>query len=117
MGDVNNDEILAAYQRCDLVLFASTHEGFGLPILEAQAVGRPVVTGNCSSMPGVAGDAACLVDPFDSQSIRAGVEQVVFNETYRTRLISRGFENAQRFSATRIAAEYARLYREIATVK
>ncbi len=117
LGDVNNGEILTAYQRCDLVLFASTHEGFGLPILEAQAVGRPVVTSNCSSMPEVAGDAACLVDPFDPRSIHAGIERVSCDENYRAQLISRGFENVRRFSATRIAAEYATLYREIATTQ
>lgn len=117
LGDVNNSEILTAYQRCDLVLFASTHEGFGLPILEAQAVGRPVVTSNCSSMPEVAGDAACLVDPLDSRSIHAGIERVICDETYREQLINRGFENVRRFSATQIAAEYASLYREIATAQ
>ena len=44
-----------------------------MPIIEANAVGRPVITSNVSSMPEVAGDAACLVDPFDQQSIRQGV--------------------------------------------
>lgn len=114
LGDIKNDGLLKAYQRCDLVLFASTHEGFGLPILEAQATGRPVVTSNCSSMPEVAGDAARLVDPFDAASIRAGVKQVMEDETYRTRLIKLGFENVRRFSAGQIAGEYAALYREIA---
>lgn len=114
LGDVSGAEIVQAYRRCDLVLFASTHEGFGLPILEAQATGRPVVTSNCSSMPEVAGDAACLVDPFDPVAIRSGVERVIQDESYREQLLSRGFENVRRFSARQIAAEFAALYREIA---
>ena len=114
LGDVQNAEIIQAYRRCDLVLFASTHEGFGLPILEAQATGRPVVTGNCSSMPEVAGDAACLVDPFDPVAIRSGIERVIRDEIYRGQLLLRGFENVRRFSTTQIAAEYAKLYREVA---
>ena len=117
LGDVTSTEILNAYRRCDIVLFASTHEGFGLPILEAQALGRPVVTSNCSSMPEVAGDAAWLVDPFDPRSIRAGVESVMYNENLRAALVRRGFENVRRFSAGKIAAEYASIYREITAVQ
>lgn len=114
LGDVTESEVRQAYRRSDLVLFASTHEGFGLPILEAQVTGRPVVTSNCSSMPEVAGDAACLVDPFDESAIRAGVERVIGDRAFREELVRRGFENARRFSAGAIAGEYARLYREIA---
>jgi glycosyltransferase involved in cell wall biosynthesis len=114
LGDVGNAAIADAYRRCDLVLFASTHEGFGLPILEAQATGRPVVTGNCSSMPEVAGDAACLVDPLDHAAIRAGVERVIHDGDFRAQLLHRGLVNVQRFTAARIAGEYAALYREMA---
>jgi glycosyltransferase involved in cell wall biosynthesis len=116
LGDIRDADILKAYRRCDLVLFASTHEGFGLPILEAQATGRPVITSNCSAMPEVAGNAARLVDPFDPSSIRSGVKQVMEDEAYRAKLVELGFENVRRFSAVQIAAEYAALYREIASV-
>jgi glycosyltransferase involved in cell wall biosynthesis len=114
LGDVDNGAIVAAYRCCDLVLFASTHEGFGLPILEAQATGRPVVTSNCSSMPEVAGDSACLVNPLDPASIRGGVQRVIQGTAYRERLIALGFENIKRFTPAKMAAEYASLYREIA---
>jgi glycosyltransferase involved in cell wall biosynthesis len=106
-------ELLEQYRRCDLLLFASTYEGFGLPIVEAQAVGRPVVAGEVWSMPEVAGGAACLVDPFDAGSIRAGVRRVISDATYRDRLIELGFVNARRFRAQAIAEQYAMLYREI----
>ncbi len=115
LGNCDNQAVLGAYRRCDLVLFASTHEGFGLPILEAQATGRPVVTSNCSSMPEVAGDSACLVDPFSPPSIRAGVERVIGDDGYRATLLRRGAENVRRFQPARIAADYAALYREIAS--
>ena len=114
LGDPDNDGILAAYRDSDLVLFASTHEGFGLPILEAQATGRPVVTSNCSSMPEVAGGAASLVDPFDPTSIRQGLSRVIDDSGYRTALVERGFENVRRFQAERIAGQYADIYRQIA---
>lgn len=101
------------YAQADLLLFASTLEGFGMPILEAQTVGRPVVTSNCSSMPEVAGGAACLVDPFDVASIREGVLRVIRDAAYREELIRLGFENVKRFGAEEVARRYGKIYSSI----
>ncbi|MER9052100.1 glycosyltransferase [Mesorhizobium sp. M0923] len=112
--DISRQELVEHYVACDLLVFASTYEGFGLPIVEANAVGRPVVTSAAWSMPEVAGGAACLVDPHDVKSIRAGIERIIVDEDYRTRLICRGLRNAERFSPSSVAARYAAVYREIA---
>lgn len=111
---LSRQALVAQYAEADLLVFASTYEGFGLPIVEAQAVGRPVVTSNLSSMPEVAGDAACLVDPLDAASIRAGVVKVIGDEEYRRRLVEAGYSNVERFRAAAVAENYAALYREIA---
>lgn len=113
-ANLDDEAVRRAYENCDLLLFASTFEGFGMPILEAQSIGRPVVTGDCSSMPEVAGNAACLVDPFDVASIRSGVLQVIREKTYRDQLIQNGFANIRRFQPAHVADEYARLYRKLA---
>ena len=105
--------LVEQYTKADMLLFASTYEGFGLPIVEANAVGRPVVTSNLSSMPEVAGRAACLVDPYRVEDIRAGVLKVFGDAGYREQLIEAGFENAKRFRAEAVAAQYAALYREV----
>jgi len=110
-------EVASAYEACDMVVFVSTYEGFGLPIVEANAVGRPVVTSNLLSMPEAAGEAACLVDPFDTVAIREGILRVWNNAAYRGSLIAAGFQNVKRFSARSIAAQYAALYAEVANAK
>src|SRR5262245_17159769 len=111
---LSEPEIVDEYVKSDAVILVSTYEGFGLPIVEANAVGRPVITSNISSMPEVARDAACLVDPFDVQNIRNGILRVLENKEYRDNLIQNGYANAERFKVDRISAEYCRLYETIA---
>ena len=114
VANIPDENVIDEYRHCDLLAFVSTYEGFGLPIIEAQAVGRPVITGNILSMPEVAGDAACLVDPFDAASIRAGILKVINDSWYRDELARRGFSNVARFRSEIIAAQYAEIYRELA---
>jgi glycosyltransferase involved in cell wall biosynthesis len=111
--NLSEEEMQRAYEHCDLLLFASTLEGFGMPIVEAQTVGRPVVTSTVSSMPEVAGDAACLVDPCDVAAIRAGVLRVIQDAAFREVLVRRGFENVRRFRPETVARQYAELYAEM----
>jgi glycosyltransferase involved in cell wall biosynthesis len=79
-------------------VFPSLYEGFGLPVLEAQSCGCPVVTAATSSLPEVAGDGALLVDPKDTAAIAAAMLRIVTDRPLRQALIERGFVNARRFS-------------------
>jgi len=108
--DLSDEELLRGYEEADLVVFVSLAEGFGLPILEAQAIGRPVVTSDLSPMRDVAGGAACLVDPRNVDSIRAGIRRVIIDADYREALIAKGYENVKRYAPQVIAEQYAELY-------
>lgn len=113
--DVDGDGLRACYQECDLLLFASTKEGFGIPVLEAQAMGRPVVTSDVAPLPDVAGPGgAALVDPYDRASIRAGVERVLADAGYRSALVAQGRLNVAGYSPAAVAARYGALYDEVA---
>ena len=76
-------------------------------------ISRVVVTSNVSSMPEVARNAACFVDPFDVQSIRAGVLKVIKDETYRNQLIQNGYQNTERFRIEVVAMQYYELYKQL----
>jgi glycosyltransferase involved in cell wall biosynthesis len=102
------------YLQADALLFASLAEGFGLPIIEAQATGRLVVTSNIAPMTEVAGEGAIFVDPRDPSSIRRGICLGVEDASIREHAISAGLRNVRRYSASAVAAMYADVYREVA---
>ena len=114
---LTHEALLEKYIHCDILAFPSSYEGFGLPIVEAQAIGRPVLSSSLPPMQEVAGDGACLVDPYNVSSIREGLLMVIREKEYRENIIAGGFKNVQRFQLGRIASEYVSLYREFLTKK
>ena len=113
--NISEPEIINKYNECDFVTFVSTYEGFGMPILEANAVGRPVITSNLLSMPEVAGDAACIVDPYNVAEIRAGILKIINDSDYREVLVNNGLTNARRFNAEEVARQYYEIYKELSS--
>ncbi len=110
LGRLSDEQLLAAYRRSDFLVFASLYEGFGLPILEAQAIGRPVITSNRSSMPEAAGDGALFVDPESVESIRRAVLELLHRPSTREELIAKGYVNVEKYRPAAIAAQYAAIY-------
>jgi glycosyltransferase involved in cell wall biosynthesis len=115
--NIGDAEMLQGYDRADMVVFVSLEEGFGLPIIEAQAMGRPVIVSNLSPMREVAGAGALMVDPYDVEAISSAIRLVVEDGSARQRMIEAGLVNVERFSAKAVAGQYARLYRSVAKCK
>jgi glycosyltransferase involved in cell wall biosynthesis len=107
---LSEKELVDEYAKADMVIFVSTYEGFGLPIIEAQTVGRVVVTSNISPMQDLAGDAAVLADPYSIESIREAVVKVIGDEEIRNSLISKGLKNVEQYTASAVAKRYYEQY-------
>ena len=113
LTDLSDDEVLKAYIDSDILVFASLYEGFGLPIIEAQAVGRPVLTSNIGAMKEISKDTTCLVDPLDYKAIQIGLEKIINDQPYRLDLVKKGLENSERFRAETVAKAYIKVYEDI----
>ena len=108
--NLSRAQVMQLYIDCDIVTFVSTYEGFGMPVLEANAVGRVVITSDLPPMRDVAGGAAHLTDPTDAAAIRRGILRLIHDDAYRQHLIDAGYRNAQRYSMATMAAQYRALY-------
>lgn len=114
--NLSRDEVVQLYVNCDIVTFVSTYEGFGMPVLEANAVGRVMLTSDIAPLNTLAAEAAHLVDPTDANAIRRGILRLIQDDGYRQKLIDKGRQNAQSYTITKAAVHYAALYQECTRV-
>ncbi|MFI8604786.1 glycosyltransferase [Cellulophaga baltica] len=111
--NLTNEEIVMEYENCDIVNFPSLFEGFGMPIIEGQAVGRIVVTSNIPPMNQVAGGGAVLVEPSEIKSIHEGYKNIIANDVFRKKMILKGLENVEKYKLSTITKQYTSLYNEL----
>jgi glycosyltransferase involved in cell wall biosynthesis len=111
LGPVPEGALPALYAGAHLFVFPSLYEGFGLPVLEALACGAPVVCSNSSSLPEVAGDAALMANPLDTDTLAGAMRLALEDENLREALRERGLRQAQRFSWQNTAQRTLDLYR------
>ncbi|MBI2691031.1 MAG: glycosyltransferase family 4 protein [Solirubrobacterales bacterium] len=110
-GWIEQDELEGLYAAAAVFVYPTLREGFGLPVLEAMARGVPVACSNTSSLPEVAGDAAELFDPTDTDAVGDAVARILDSRELHESLIARGREQAARFTWERSAAETIESYR------
>ncbi len=113
LGYIDDAALRNLYREAAALVFPSLDEGFGIPILEAMAAGVPVVTSNRSATAEVAGEAALLVDPLDTEALARGMRRVLDDTALRERLIGEGKARAAQFTWARAAQETLAVYREL----
>ena len=113
LGYVRTGRLAELLRRAQFLLLPSLEEGFGLPALEAMALGVPCVLAAAGALPEVAGDAALLVDPLSIDSMAGAIERVAGDERLRRRLGAAGRARAQEFSWDRAAADTLAVYRSV----
>jgi glycosyltransferase involved in cell wall biosynthesis len=113
LGFVEDRELPALYTGARILAMVSLYEGFGLPILEAMVCGTPVITSDLSSLPEVAGQAALLVNPYDTDAIRDAILKLETDSFSRMSLIEAGYEQAKKFNWERAATQLKSIYDEM----
>jgi len=113
LDPVSQAEKHALYDYARLFFFATRLEGFGFPLLEAQAQGTPVVASNDHSLPEIAQDSAVLVDPDDVEALADALKEVLGNRNLREDLIKKGKRNVKNFSWEKTAHRILEIYRHL----
>lgn len=107
------EALIAAYRHAAVFVCPSLYEGFGMPVLEAMALGCPVAVSTASSLPEVAGDAAMYFDPQDEEGMAEAIRHLLYGGKSRQWFIEQGRVQAARFSWEKSAAAHAELYRSL----
>lgn len=110
---ISQEDLVNEYMRSDFILFPSTYEGFGLPVIEAFASGKPVITSNISPMKEVAGKAAYLIDPSSIASIREAVQYFIENPVQMENYAAAGKLRVLNFLPVQITDHYRRLWEQV----
>jgi glycosyltransferase involved in cell wall biosynthesis len=111
--NLDDDTLANLYKNAELFVFPSLYEGFGIPILEAFACECPLVCSETSSLPEVAGDAACYFDPYSQESIREAVEKVLQSNELQNKLRQKGTKRLEQFSWKQTALDTRKIYESI----
>jgi len=112
VGYISTEKLPLLYSSCELFLYPSLRESFGLPVLEAMSCKTPVITSDASSMPEVAGGAALLIDPENPEEIADGIAKILTDINLKNELIEKGLINVSRFSWENASKETLKLYKE-----
>lgn len=112
-GYVPAEELPVLFNAGELFVYPSLFEGFGLPVVEAMACGTPVITSRGSSLEEVAGDAAWLIDPYETESLTAGLEKLLGDPALRAAFARKGLERSKHFSYEAAARQVMQLYERL----
>lgn len=116
LGYIDKTEMIALYKNAYILAMPSLYEGFGLPILEAQSYGVPVITSDNSSMPEVAGEGAIITNSYSVESIKSALEQILSNRRLRQKLSEKALINVQKYRWDKTAELTLKAFKEAANL-
>lgn len=111
--NLTDEQIVLEYKRCDIVNFPSFYEGFGMPIIEGQSIGRPVITSNISPMKEIIDDDLLLVDPKNVEQLNQIYHLILKDKNIYNNLVIKGLKNSEKYSKNLILDQYLRIYNEL----
>ena len=113
LGYIGVEELAGWYARASIFAFPSLDEGFGMPLLEAMAAGIAIVTSTSSALPEVAGDAALLVDPYDTEALSQALKRLADDSELRLDLVRKGQARVREFSWDKAVRETWAVYQKL----
>jgi glycosyltransferase involved in cell wall biosynthesis len=113
ISKLDDKQVVDEYKNCDIVNLISEHEGFGMPIIEAQASNKPVITSAIPPMNEIAGEGAAVVNPYNQQEIHDTYKKLIEDTNYRETVRKKGYENVKRFHVKEITKQYMAIYHSI----
>jgi glycosyltransferase involved in cell wall biosynthesis len=112
-GYIVGDELVPLFKRSEFFIMPSLYEGFGMTVLEAFATGTPAILSKVSSLPEIAGDAACFINPIDTDEIASAMMKFATDENLRQDYRQKGLEQARKFDWEKCARETLELYNSL----
>ncbi|MBI5648836.1 MAG: glycosyltransferase family 4 protein [Chloroflexi bacterium] len=114
LGYVPRQKLVHLYYGCEAFIYPSLYEGFGIPVAEAVVAGKAVLTSRRSAMTEITRDGAVYIDPWDTQSLIEGLDELIKNETLRKDLAEYNTARRQNFSMQRVADDLMQVYKRYA---
>lgn len=111
VGFISQDQLCSVWKGCEFLIFPSLYEGFGIPVLEAMALGKQVLCSNTTSLPEVAGNAALYFDPRKPEDIARCLDKIVRDQNLKNDLRSRGLKRASKFRKEDMVQNYLDIFR------
>jgi len=112
LGFVPQEELAAVWFGCEFLIFPSLYEGFGIPVLEAMSIGKPVLCSDRTSLPEVAGDAALYFDPRSPRALLECIEKITTDTSLRSALVEKGRSRAELFHPDDMTGKYLEIFKK-----
>lgn len=112
-GYIPREDLVLLYNAAEIFVFPSLYEGFGLPVLEAMACGKPIIASNCSSLPEIVGDCAVLINPYDIEEMANVIKVVLDDEKLKRDLSQKALDRSKFFSWSKCAEQTIDVYESV----